>query len=250
MWEKLDEFQANAQPLRDQYTSLQIDLDDARHRFDSILKDVDDQMQPLMFNIAEKFTESVARLERCIAVLDGGDAEVAEVGDVPYASRPRRASLGDVLVALTMLTARVTTLEERATAATSETIDQHIATYLGQFGVTEGILRSLATDFYHAPGAGPTGGSISGATGLTGAFNHAWSGLPASGRSMASGTRGTGYGIPSVASTLTPYPSAMDAGPSSPATMAPGRRRNSSRGLSIAGGHGDDSQAQDRNIQG
>ncbi|KAI1796326.1 hypothetical protein LXA43DRAFT_1057649 [Ganoderma leucocontextum] len=247
MWEKLDEFQANAQPLRDQYSSLRIDLHDAWDRFDSILQDVDDQMQPLVFNIAEKFTEAVAKLERRVALLDGGAADVARGPDAPG---PRTANLGDVVVALTTLTARVTTLEDRPTAATPEAIEQHIAKYLGQFGVTEGILRSLGTDLYHAPGPGPTGGSISAATGLTGAFNHAWSGPPVASSSMASGTRGTGYDIPSVTSTLTPYPSAMDAGPSAAANMAPSRRGNSSRALSTAGGHGGDSKAQDRNTRG
>ncbi|PIL25437.1 hypothetical protein GSI_13327 [Ganoderma sinense ZZ0214-1] len=77
---------------------------------------------------------------------------------------PRPASMGDIMVAVTQLTERIVALEtQTAPMLSAEEVDVHVAKYLSRLGLSEDMLRRLATHFFYTAMPGPSGGSISSA---------------------------------------------------------------------------------------
>ena len=152
--------------------------------------------------------------------VDNLDGTSRDLSTATISPGPRSADIGDILLMLTQLTSRVTALEERgASRPGAEEIDGHVSAYLSRLGLSEEMLRRLATHLFYTSAPGPAAGSISsgpsrmphaGASSITGAFQGPWSSSFA--LSASAGTdAGTLLQIPhtttSTGSPLTSYPS-------------------------------------------
>lgn len=169
---------------------------------------------PNLADLAHALRDLTARVN----TLDGTSIDVSAAITSP---EPRSANIGDILVMLTQLTSRVTALEGHVGPTPApEDIDVHITAYLSRLGLSEEMLRHLATHLFYTSTA-PTGGSISsgpsrtpytGPSGITGAFQASWSGSLGAvdaARTEAGTFQRNAHSAMSTGSPLTSYPSSI-----------------------------------------
>ncbi|KAI1785135.1 hypothetical protein LXA43DRAFT_1066177 [Ganoderma leucocontextum] len=142
-WERFATLEEDVRPVRTEMQRIRYLLAHVQTRLDEVPNESIVACEPLIHNMYQQ-------LESRLTHLDGGSWTTA--------SLPRTATVGDVLQILTSLSERVAQLERTQAGTSAQRMEACISEYLEARGISDDVLRELATTFGQ-DARGPSAGS-------------------------------------------------------------------------------------------